>query len=145
MEEKMLVVGMYADQTGLFSEWEVNSENWCEVLIPESIVRKWYGRNELAINTAHELKIPLEEATFERWFNEVSWGGDTDGLFEFSIQNGHIPQIDYDGPATVQYVDSYGRHVLFDGTYNECRQACREADWEYTTIEGEECELEVVG
>ena len=145
MEDKLLTIGMYADQTGLFSESELNNDNWCNVLIPESILRKWYEQNELAVYTADELDIPLEDATFERWLNDVSYGDDTDGLFYFSILNGYEPRLSYDGPATVQYVDSYGRHVLMDGTWNECRQMCRDTEWVYTTEEREKCELEVIG
>lgn len=91
-EEKMIVIGMYADQTGLYTEDELAWDNWCELEIPERIVRQWYEVNDLAKGTADELGIPIEEATFERWLNEVSNGDDTDGLFQFSVDNGYTPK-----------------------------------------------------
>lgn len=89
---KMIVIGMYADQTGLYTEDELARDNWCELEIPERIVRQWYEVNNLAKETADELGIPIEEATFERWLNEVSNGDDTDGLFQFSVDNGYTPK-----------------------------------------------------
>jgi hypothetical protein len=91
-EEKTIVIGMYADQTGLYTEDELAWDNWCELEIPEWIVRQWYEANDLAKETADELGIPIEEATFERWLNEVSNGDDTDGLYLYSIANGYTPK-----------------------------------------------------
>lgn len=89
---KMIVIGMYADQTGLYTEDELAWDNWCELEIPERIVRQWYEENNLAEETAEELCIPIEEATFERWLKGVCWGEDTDGLFQFSVDNGYTPK-----------------------------------------------------
>ena len=89
---KMIVIGMYADQTGLYTEDELAWDNWCELEIPERIVRQWYEANDLAKETAEELCIPIEEATFERWLNEVYNGDDTDGLYLYSIANGYTPK-----------------------------------------------------
>lgn len=86
-----MIIGMYADQTGLFSEEEIMEDNWCELDIPEEILRKWYEVNDLAEGTAYELGKPIEDVTFEDWYNEVSWGGDTDGLFDFAVRNGWTP------------------------------------------------------
>ena len=91
-EEKTIEIGMYADQTGLYTEDELAWDNWCELEIPEWIVRQWYEANDLAKETADELGIPIEEATFERWLNEVSNGDDTDGLYLYSIANGYTPK-----------------------------------------------------
>ena len=33
---KLIEIGIYADQTGLFSESELNRDNWCEIYIPEN-------------------------------------------------------------------------------------------------------------
>lgn len=88
-----MIIGMYADQTGLFTEEELNFDNWCEVDIPEEILRKWYTENNLAEGTAYELRKPIEDVTFEDWFYEVSQGDDTDGLYRFSVENGYVPHI----------------------------------------------------
>ena len=92
MRMKMVNIGMYADQTGLYTEDELSEDNWCDLYIPERIVRQWYEVNNLAEETADELGIPIEEATFERWLNEVSNGDDTDGLYLYSIANGYTPK-----------------------------------------------------
>ena len=89
---KLIEIGIYADQTGLYTEDELALDNWCELEIPEWIVRQWYEANDLAKETADELGIPIEEATFERWLNEVSNGDDTDGLYLYSIANGYTPK-----------------------------------------------------
>jgi hypothetical protein len=92
MRIKLIEIGIYADQTGLYTEDELAWDNWCELEIPEWIVRQWYEENDLAKETAWELCIPIEEATFERWLNEVSNGDDTDGLYLYSIANGYTPE-----------------------------------------------------
>lgn len=86
-------IGMYADQTNMFTEEELNRDNWVEVDIPEEILKKWYEVNDLAEETSRELKKPIEECTFNDWYKEVSWGGDTDGLWDFAVSNGVTPTI----------------------------------------------------
>lgn len=93
MNGKMIWVGMYADQTRQFTEEELYVDNWVEVKIPEWIVRKWYEKENLAEETAYELNIDIKDATFERWLNEVSYGDDTDGLYEFAVANGFTPKV----------------------------------------------------
>lgn len=101
-QEKIITVGMYADQTGLFSDEVVNAMlngeygfegNWVEMEMPEWIVRHWYERrkNDFDKETAKELDIPVNEATFEDWINKVYVGEDMDGLYEFAINNGVQP------------------------------------------------------
>lgn len=88
-----MIVGIYADQTGKFTEEELNRDNWCEVDIPEEILRMWYEENNLADGTAWELKKPIEDVTFEDWYNEVSCGDDTDGLYDYSVKHGFAPEV----------------------------------------------------
>lgn len=133
---KLIEIGIYADQTGLFSESELADDNWTEIEVPEEIACKWYEVNGLAKVTADELKIPIEEATFEKWLNEVSWGGDTDGIYDFSIANGYTPKLVCDGLSYVFYRDDCNyKYVVFEGTYNECREFAREYDWKYDDYE----------
>ena len=132
---KTVKVGMYADQTGLFTEYELYDENFVELIIPEWIVRKWYEENDLAEETADVLGIPIEEATFEKWLDEVSYGDDTDGLFDFAIDNGSKPTIDVDVNKK-DYVfyrdDETGfKTIIFEGNYNDCRYFGRENGWEF--------------
>lgn len=86
-------IGMYADQTNMFTEEELERDNWVEVDIPEEILKKWYEINNLAEETSYELKKPIEECTFEDWYNEICCGDDTDGLWDFAIRNGVTPTI----------------------------------------------------
>jgi hypothetical protein len=88
-----MIIGIYADQTRHFTDEEIAFDNWCEIDIPEEILRKWYEEKDLAEETANELKKPIEDVTFEDWFYEVSQGDDTDGLYRFSVENGYIPHI----------------------------------------------------
>lgn len=88
-----MIIGMYADQTGQFTEEEIAFDNWCEVDIPKEILRKWYEENNLAEETAYELKKPIEDVTFEDWYNEVSYGDDTDGLYDYSVKHGFVPEV----------------------------------------------------
>ena len=88
-QTKMLVVCVYCDSTDLFTEEEIMQENLCDLEFPEEVVRGWYEahKKELDETTAYDLKIPLSECTFEKWFDEVSTAIDTDGLFDWAIQN----------------------------------------------------------
>ena len=128
---KMINIGMYADQTGLFSNRELDEDNWEVFEIPEWIVRKWFEDNLLANETAQELDIPIEEATFERWLHEVSYGDDTDGLYWFSIEHGYIPESLIVVPAQIFYEDDDGKHVLFNGTCKNCRNYAKKLNWKY--------------
>lgn len=144
MEEKMIEIGMYADQTGLFSESEVDSENWCEMLFPEWLVRKWFEENQLANETAQELKIPIEEATFERWLNDVSYSGDTDGIYWYALQHGVTPTFNIGGAHYVFWRDDDNfKTMVFEGSYDECREFAKKNDFIWEADDGNEYELEV--
>ena len=90
---KMVTIGMYADQTGLFTEDEIMFDNWAEFEIPEWIVREWYKENNLVEDTSEYLRKPIEDCTFEDWLYGVSQGDDTDGLYEFSVSHGFTPTL----------------------------------------------------
>jgi hypothetical protein len=144
MEEKMIEVGMYADQTGLFSESELSDENWCEMLFPEWLVRKWFEENHLVNETSQELKIPVEEATFELWLSEVSYSGDTDGLYLYALQHGVKPAFNIGGAHYVFWRDDDNfKTMVFEGSYDECREFMKERDFIWITDDEKEYELEV--
>ena len=88
-QNKMISVCVYCDSTDLFTEEEIMQDNLCDLDFPEYIVRAWYEEHKQAMDadTAAELRIPLSECNFEKWFNEVSTAIDTDGLFDWAIQN----------------------------------------------------------
>lgn len=136
---KTVNVGMYADQTGLFTESELNFDNFVCLDIQEWIVRKWYEENDLAEETASTLHIPLEEATFERWLDEVSYGEDTDGLFNFALANGDRPTTGVNKHSWVCYRDENGfKTIVFEGSYDDCRYFGRAHNWE---LDGHELEM----
>ena len=136
---KTVNIGMYADQTGLFTEDELSFDNWVDLYIQEWIARKWYEENSLDEETATELGIPLEEATFEKWLNEVSYGDDTDGLYDFAIANGDRPTTGVIKHDFVFYRDENGfKTIVFEGNYDDCRYFGREHNWE---LDGYELEM----
>ena len=112
-------IGMYADQTNMFTEEELNHDNWIEADIPEEILRKWYEVNNLADVTAHELRKPIEECTFEDWYKKVSWGGDTDGLWNFAVNNGATPKIISSPKTNELYFQGWGYFRVNTGNYDE--------------------------
>ena len=90
---KMLTPVMYTCNTYLFNEDDIdNTEPLCSLAIPEWIVRGYYNYYpEFAKETAHELNIPVEQATFERWYNEVYTAEDMDGLYDYALKHGFQP------------------------------------------------------
>ena len=89
----MIFVCIYADTTGLFTNDQCDEDNMCNVAFPVEILRKWYEvHTEIAWETAADLKKPINEVTFEDWLNHTIWADDTDGLWQFSIDNGYMPK-----------------------------------------------------
>ena len=88
--EKMVLVGLYCDTTGLYNEDEMSKDNLCELLFPEKIVKDWYYKNvdKFSEETASELSVSLEECTFDMWFEDVYTADDMDGLYEFAMDHG---------------------------------------------------------
>ena len=97
MRDKFIEVCVYADSTNLFTEEDCNTDNLVALKFPERIVKDWYEKHESEFVecTANELKKPKSECTFEDWFNEVYTADDTDGLFNFSIEHGYVPEINW--------------------------------------------------
>ena len=92
MNKDLINVCIYADTTGLFTEEECEDANLMDVYFPEYILRKWYEtHSELAEETADDLHKPLSETTYDDWSDHTVWAGDTDGLWQFSIENGYTP------------------------------------------------------
>ncbi len=89
-KEKMIVIDIYADTTGQYSEDECQYCNCASVQIPERIVRQWYeenfGKEEKLYFCGDEF-----ENTFETWLKEVYTCDDTDGLYDFSVSHGFTP------------------------------------------------------
>ena len=137
---EMINVCIYADTTGLFSESECISDNLIDMDFPLWIVVKWYDAHpEFRQETAGELKKEIDNVTFFDWLNEVSWAGDTDGLFDFSIMHGYTPTLGDNTHTYVFYRDDCNfKTVVFTGTVDECRKFGKENDWE---LDGNELEV----
>lgn len=132
--EKMIYVTVYADTTGLLSEYECGRDNLIDLLFPESLVIKYYKENEDCFKgeTADELGIPINECTFYNWFTAVYTAEDTDELYDFAVKNGYTPVFGIDKKDAVIYRDDCNfKYIVFEGTYDECRQFGKENDWEY--------------
>lgn len=87
-----VVMCVYCDTTPWFTEEEMNRDNLCDLSFPRELVRQYYEskKQEFDEGTAHELHIPVEDATFEQWLNDVCTADDTDGLYEFCKARGFI-------------------------------------------------------
>ena len=138
----MLSMCIYADSTGLFSESECDRDNLVDMKFPEEIVRKYYEKYEEDFigETSYELDKPEEECTFKDWVEAVYTAEDTDELYDFAVENGCVPCFGIDKRTAVFYRDDNdNKQIVFEGTYNECRQYGKENDWEQ-----DEYELEIL-
>lgn len=144
---EMMYVTMYADDTGLFSEYECNKDNTVGFDIPRWILEDWYKENE-DLNkeqTMDELRVPEEEATFDKWIKEVYTHDDFIGFYDYCIIKGFVPNFYDENIDEIQdkvfYIDWDGnKQIVFEGTYDECRRWCRYYNWEYC---GYDLELEI--
>ena len=150
MENKrneMMYITMYADDTGLFSEYECDRDNTVGFDIPRWILEDWYKQNEKMNKeeTMNELKISEKEATFDRWINEVYIHDDFIGFYDYCIIKGFVPNFYDENIDEIQdkvfYIDWDGnKQIVFEGTYDECRRWCRYYNWSYR---GFELQLEI--
>ena len=146
-KNEMIYITMYADDTGLFSEYECNRDNTVGFDVPRWILEDWYKQYE-ELNkdsTMCELDVSEEEATFDRWIKEVCTCDDFIGFYEFCLIKGFVPKIlDKDVQDKVFYEDWDGnKQIVFEGTYDECRRWCKFNGWIYTDLEGYEYNLEL--
>lgn len=150
-KNKMIYITMYADDTGLFSEYECNRDNTVGFDVPRWILEDWYKQYE-ELNkdsTMCELDVSEEEATFDRWIKEVCTCDDFIGFYEFCLIKGFVPKLlDKDVQDKVFYIDWDGnKQIMFEGTYDECRRWCKYNGWTQHDWEHEcdyDLELEVV-
>lgn len=135
---EMMYVTMYADDTGLFSEYECNKDNTVGFDIPRWILEDWYKENE-DLNkeqTMNELGVSEEEATFDKWIKEVYTHDDFIGFYDYCIIKGFVPNFYDENIDEIQdkvfYIDWDGnKQIVFEGTYDECRRYGRIWDWKY--------------
>ena len=87
---KLLTVTVYLDETPFFGNpvFDNGDDNIFSFTVTEEIVREWYRLHEEEFIKAqmHELKIPREECSFEKWWNEVSITEDFDGFYDFCFR-----------------------------------------------------------
>ena len=143
--EKMILMTVYGDSTGLLSESEMNNENMVDLMFPERIVRQWYEETNCAEETADELGKDISECTFEEWVEEVYTCDSTDGLYDFAVERGCDPYFPFSKHDAVFYRDDCNfKTIVFEGDYLDCRKFGRDNDWTYTDEEGNEFELEIL-
>ena len=150
-KNEMIYITMYADDTGLFSEYECNRDNTVGFDIPRWILEDWYKQDENVNKeeTMDVLGVSEEEATFDRWIKEVYTHDAFIGFYEFCLIKGFVPKLlDKDVQDKVFYIDWNGnKQIVFEGTYDECRRWCKYNGWTQHDWEHEcdyDLELEVV-
>lgn len=123
-KNEMIYITMYADDTGLFSEYECNIDNTVGFDIPRWILEDWYK------------KIKLNEYydSFDEWVYHYNTCDDFIGFYNFCLIKGFVPQIWDENIDEIQdkvfYIDWDGnKQIVFEGTYDECRRWCRIYGW----------------
>lgn len=91
MAEEMILMTVWADTTGQYTEEECNFDNMCIIELPRRIVYSYYKVHEadFVAETMAELSIPKAECTFDKWVNNVYTCEDTDGLFQYAVIHGY--------------------------------------------------------
>lgn len=91
LPEEMILVDVYADTTRQYTEDECNVDNICTIELPRRIVYDFYMENEadFVAETAHELGIPKEKCTFDKWITSVYTCCDTNNLFKYADFHGY--------------------------------------------------------
>ena len=150
-KNEMIYITMYADDTGLFSEYECNRDNTVGFDVPRWILEDWYKQDEKVNKeeTMDVLDVPEKEATFDKWIKEVYTHDAFIGFYEFCLIKGFVPKLlDKDIQDKVFYIDWDGnKQIVFEGTYDECRRWCKYNGWTQHDWEHEcdyDLELEVV-
>lgn len=132
---EMLLVTVYADDTGLFSEEEYNYDNMTDLDVPRWVVEAWYQKHEKEFKeqAVDELNIPEEEVTFDKWFKEVYTCDDFIGFYDFCIIKGIVPRISgEDVFCKVVYEDDNDDvHIVYKGEHDECRRWCKYHEWKW--------------
>ena len=150
-KNEMIYITMYADDIGLFSEYECNRDNTVGFDVPRWILEDWYKQDEKVNKeeTMDVLDVPEEEATFDKWIKEVYTHDTFIGFYEFCLIKGFVPKLlDKDVQDKVFYIDWDGnKQVMFEGTYDECRRWCKyngwtQHDWEHECDYDLELEVE---
>ena len=150
-KNEMIYITMYADDTGLFSEYECNRDNTVGFDIPRWILEDWYKQDENVNKeeTMDVLGVSEEEATFDRWIKEVYTHDAFIGFYEFCLIKGFVSKLlDKNVQDKVFYIDWDGnKQIMFEGTYDECRRWCKYNGWTQHDWEHEcdyDLELEIV-
>lgn len=133
-KNEMIYITMYADDTGLFSEYECNKDNTVGFDIPRWILEEWFkfGKKE-------NRNMGIDDYdTFEDWYNNYIHD-ELIGFYDFCIIKGFVPNIlnsDEEIKDKVFYEDDEGnKQIVFEGTYDECRRWCKYNGWVYTDLE----------
>ena len=75
---------VYADNTNLFGQDEIDDDNLVDIVVSEDILRQWFEE--------HVRSGPDDD--FVTWFEEESTADETDGFFEYCLGHGIEPLIE---------------------------------------------------
>lgn len=86
----MISIEIYADTTGQYTDNELDYCNCVTVDIPEEIVKAWFYQEVYDSDFDNEDDVDADKP-FESWLEYVYTCDDTDGLYQFSVDNGYTP------------------------------------------------------
>lgn len=88
MERETMIVDVYCDTTGLYTEDEMNMGNMAGLEFPTEIVREYFNEQ-------------YSEMSFDFWYKEYYTCDDTEELYAFATERG------YYAPKATRY-DGWG-------------------------------------
>lgn len=92
-----IYVDVYLDTTPYYEnpDFDDGDTNCIGLWFPKHIVTEWYDmhKEEFIAETMHDLRISMEECTFDKWINEVYLNDDMDGLYDYCVDRGYDPEL----------------------------------------------------
>lgn len=87
---EMVEVTVYRSSTGLYTEEECDDDPLCFPSFPKEIVIAYYEEHRSLFENEQiqRLHIPIEDCSFEKWFDSVYTANDTRDLCEFAEERG---------------------------------------------------------
>lgn len=87
-----MLIDIYADTTGHYSEDDIKYANVTRVDFPDEIVKEYYDTLG-------------ENYEFDQWVNEIYECDDVDGLYDFALSKGFMPVFGRCCNGWIWYVD----------------------------------------
>lgn len=79
---KLIPVCVFCDTTPLYTEADLLTDNTCDLLFPDDIVRAYFTRY---CDTDEDDPYRV---TFEDWYENLYTAADTDDLYDFALSRG---------------------------------------------------------